>query len=366
MSFNLKSSNSSINSIAKVLNKLKINSNIKASASKKSAILNLQASYNNKENISADLLLNNNKLTANLNDIYNKQIKLYESDSLSEIWNTNSEDGKIIVEEFTNILKTNLKEEYFEKKDVELVINGKKVKTVNHVLHLTSDNIYELENNVIDGIINNKRLLNALSNVTESDENTLISELSETKNSLEKVDYEILSEIYVSGNDNIEKVSLTITGDTKVVVDLTKQTEDTYKITTKEDEEEIYLGTLTVSSDAYKLNINYDGIKINIDVNEDGNYEINIVVPDYEINITNKVNDNKGIMTINAKLDEYKIDLTVTINYEEKDSTFEEYKSNKEEISLEDMTDTDYSTIYQKLYENASIKELIQDIQNMM
>lgn len=367
ISLNLKTNNSDMKALASILNKLKLTVNAEASAKDKKVYASVSAKYNNGNLINGELLVNNNSIYGNVKDLYNRPIKLYEDDALSEIWNvTDTTDYDTIITEMAKIIKSSLKEEYFTKTEEKITVLGSEVTVYNHTLKLNSDQIYDIENALMDGMINDEALLKALANVTEIEMSELKTNLTDAKSSIEKDDRTLESNIYVNKkNDKLEMANIKISGaGVDETLALNKSAEDTFDILVSNTK----VGTFTNTENNMELKLEYEGTTLNFKITKQGNstdITLGAEVEEGTIELVLSDNDGAGTLKLRINVPEADVDLTLNATYKEKDINKVTEFSTANYIKLEDMTENDYNSMMEKLQNNQNLLNLIQDISNL-
>ncbi len=366
LTFSLKSNDSSMKEVANILNKLKISTEVQSDVKNKKMYANLDLSYSNNNLAKGELLLNNNALYANLGELYNKPIKLYENAELSQLWEaTDTKDYELVVNKLTNILKISLKEEWFTRTEEEIDVLGKKVEVYNHTLKLDGDKLYEFANSVIDEMLKDTELLTAISNIADKSVDSIKTTLTDAKSNIKKNNNGLESSIYVNKkNDDLEQANIKLISDgVEATIDLNKTAEDTFDIVINNDK----IGTLTNSDKNLNLNINYDGVNINFEVKEQGNskdinakltYENDTI----ELNLSD--NDGKGTLKVRIASPDDDLDLTINVSYSEKDINKISEFSTSNYVEVDKISETDINGIIEKLQNNNAFTQLVQDLSN--
>ena len=352
--------------VANILNKLKISTEVQSDVKNKKMYANLDLSYSNNNLAKGELLLNNNALYANLGELYNKPIKLYENAELSQLWEaTDTKDYELVVNKLTNILKISLKEEWFTRTEEEIDVLGKKVEVYNHTLKLDGDKLYEFANSVIDEMLKDTELLTAISNIADKSVDSIKTTLTDAKSNIKKNNNGLESSIYVNKkNDDLEQANIKLISDgVEATIDLNKTAEDTFDIVINNDK----IGTLTNSDKNLNLNINYDGVNINFEVKEQGNskdinakltYENDTI----ELNLSD--NDGKGTLKVRIASPDDDLDLTINVSYSEKDINKISEFSTSNYVEVDKISETDINGIIEKLQNNNAFTQLVQDLSN--
>lgn len=361
LSFNLNSSNSEYKEIAKILNNIKFNGSLEKDYKNKKANVNLEMLYNNSSMVNGSIYLNGKDLYAELPTLYDKLIKVPtdETINLDELWNAYDKDNfKTIINELTKIVKNNLKEEYFTSSDEKITVLGKEVNTSKQVLTLTGEDLYNLENSIINDILNNDKLLNSLSKVTNVEVNNLKEELNNIKSELTKEDGKLVVELYL--NKIGQKLEYAVINMDNEKLELSKTGDDTFNILVNNEK----IGSITFTKDEIDLIVDYENNNVNLKFTKDA---LNVTFKTEEGNFSIKLNGNeqKGKVIVNINVPSAKIDLIINIDYENKSIKSIKAKDYSNYVELDKMTEDDYNGIMTKLYENEALVTLIQDISNI-
>ena len=360
-SFNLNSSNTQYRDIAKILNKIKLNASMEEDHKNKKANINLDVLYNNSSMIDANIYLNNKDYYVELPTLYSKLIKLPVDDSinLDQFWNIYNKDNyKTIINELTKIIKNNLKDEYFSSSDEKINVLGKELNVSKQVLTLTGKDIFNMETSIINDLLNNEKLLNALSETANIPVADLKTELNNAKSELTEENGKLTIELYLNKVSQKLEYALFITDTEKL--ELSKTSEDTFNIIYNNEK----LGTISLINKGIDLMLNYENNTINIKFTEN-TIKISIITDEAKININVTENNKKGNAVININILKEKIDLTINLDYELKYINNIKSKDYSNYVEMDKMTEDDYNSIMTKLYENEALVTLIQDISNI-
>lgn len=358
--FNMKTTNSSYNEIANIINKMKLSSSVQSDFGNKKLNANIDVLYNNSSLIDANVYLNNKDMYAELPSLYDKLIKMPLDNELNleDIWNTLDKNSyKTIVNELTNIIKNNLKEEYFSNSVEKITVLNNEVEVSKQVLDLNGKNIVELQTNIINAMLNNDKLLNALSKTTNMTVSDIKLNLNETKKEVQEAEG-FVAEIYLNiKNNKIEYITIK-SGEEKI--ELVKASDDTFNIMLGNNK----VGALTLSNKEVNLNIDYEGTKITYKITNTS-LEINGSFEDVTFSIKLNGNDKKGNLVMNVNSKEEKIDLTINADYEKSSIKSVQEKDYSNYVELDKLTENDMNSIMTKLYENQNLMTLIQDISSL-
>ena len=355
--FNMKTTNSDYTEIANIINKIKLSSKTESDFINKKLNTSIDVLYNNSSIIDANIYLNNKDMYAEIPSLYSKLIKMPLDGELDleQIWNTFDKDSyKTVVNELTNIIKNNLKEEYFSNSVEKITVLNNEVEVNKQVLDLNSKNMVELETNIINAMLNNDKLLNALSKVTNTTVSDIKLNLNETKKEVQEAEGFVV-EIYLNTKNNkIEYVTIK-SGEGKV--ELVKASDNTFNIIVDNNK----VGTLTLSNKEINLNIDYEGTKVTYKITETS-LEMNGSFEGITFSFKLNGNEKKGNFVMNVNSKEEKIDLTINADYETNSIKNVQDKNYSNYVELDKMTEEDMNSIMTKLYENQNLMTLIQDI----
>jgi len=359
VSFELNSDSPEFSEIANILNKLNLKVNMQVDMNSKTANMNLGVLYNKENMVNADLILDSTDVYANLNELYDKKIKI-SADGVEEICGMyDYASYKIIVEEFTNILKNNLKEEYFVSKKETIEVLGKKIKATKHSMTLNGVDIYDLEQRILSEIETKENLMKALVNVSGMTAEEIKDSLATAKEELIVDENKIIVfEIYLNRR-NVEKFS--VKEDEEELLSLNKLKENEFEILIKEDEEIISLGSVILNDDEIKLVIDYEELSITCEKSDTSAY-LKAEAEDNVVEIKTNINDNNvnGYIRIVSTADD--MDLKVNFKNGVKEIDQVDSVNVNNYIELEQMTDDDYTSIMEALYQNNAVMTLMQDV----
>lgn len=366
ITLNVNSTNSEIMQYANILNKSKFNLGVESDIANKIVNINLTADYNNKGNVSGKLYIYDNTIYLDLGDLYDKPIKVYSDPMISELWqNKNNDDIKTIVEEFSKELKNSLKSEYFTKSEETINVMGKDVKTTKHTMTLNSTSLKEIQTSFLINVKNNKKLVSALSNVSNTDKKEIVESIEDSIKNVEELNGSLVTNIYVSNTGKVEQIEVILKDEEEeYIINYNKVAENTYEVVIGE----VKFGTITISNDTYEINYDLDDTSLNIkytNKNNNVNFEFYVTTEDIALNLKLKNDNNKNgslEIKVNSMLIEGEAVMKIDFNQKELNSVSKKDVTNA--INLENMTDEDTNLIMLNLYQNASIAELFKDMMN--
>ena len=344
----------------KILNKTKINMDLEMDQQNQKGNLLYDILYDEKTLLKANLLLNKNEMYCNLDNLYEKDIRLFKGLSDQNIWNDYSKDYKIIIQELKEILKDSLKKEYFSKESVSINIDNHKEKVIKHTLKLTSKDLEDIQKEMLNKIKDNDKLIEALSNISNKSKNSIISKLNEykveptTKNN-------VVSEIYLDTKKELVKMVIKIDED-ELIIEKIKNNE--YIIKSNDNN----IGTFVETEKETKIVLIDEETNTTINIEIGKNKEKNIfnikiaisnVVLSFEINSSkDKVNGE-----INVIVPDYDFDFKINFNMNIKEVSKVEVKDVKNYIDIDEMTDEDFNKITENLINNsAAFNDLMKSI----
>ncbi len=359
ISANMTTSDSSMRSIASLINKMNINMDMEMDYNNKVSNMTYDIKYNNGSLIKADLVLNNGDAFLNLNSLYNKSIKMPADSGLDNIWQAYDFEGyKTIVKEMAGILKTSLKEDYFTTKDVR--INN--VNTRVFVLTLTGKDIYNLELDVLNYMLNDQNLINALNNLVGSDVKEI---LESTKENINETEGTFISEIYVNKTTKkLEKIVLKVDDS---ALEFDKTGEDTFDIVLNSNDNKMIIGNAILKENNTTISLKDTGVDITLELKNENNAQItNLNFEAYgtyfKLNLERQEESGKVGITLS---DDNNNKLTLNVDYTIKDISKVTSKNVSNYVELDKMTDVDYNTIMQNLYNNSTLMSLMQSLMTM-
>ena len=362
-SFNVTGVSSEYQNAANILNKLRLNLDIKTDLNNRIMKTNINTTYNSAKILDIDAFVYDKDLYLSLKDLYSKKI-LVNNVNMTSLWGTNhSGDYKVIIKELGSILKESLNSKYFSTESVNITVNGKSIKATNHKLLLTGKDYSDILNSIYDKIGSNNNLLKAMANVVGISEEEIKENINTSKDGLLDEYPETLEiNTYVRSNV-VEKVE--IKNNANVLV-LERTDNSTYNILDKDTK----VGTIKIESNYIKLVIDYNDNYLELEYNM-GNSD------DYLIKLTFKessISNEEVSLEINKEASEFKIDLNMKgligeksnvafkINLREEKGTKLEKEDIGNYVEIDKLTDKDYEEISTKLMQSEGLLSLVQDI----
>ena len=359
ISANMTTSDSSMRQIASLLNKMNINMDMEMDYNNKVSNMTYDIKYNNGSLIKADLILNNDNAYINLNSLYNKSIKLPSDSGIDNLWQAyDFESYKVVVGEMANILKSSLKEDYFTTKDAK--VNN--VNTKVYILTLTGKDMHNLELDVLNNMLQDEKLINALNSIVGSDVKETIESI---KNNVTEEEGTFVSEIYVNkSTKKLEKVNININGN---ALELNKSDVDKFDIVLNNNDNKVVIGYIIMSDNNFTISLKDTGVDITLETKVENNTEIiNLNFEAYgtyiKLNLERQEESGKAGITLS---DDNNNKLSLNIDYTMKQINKVTSKNVSNYVELDKMTDNDYNTIMQNLYQNSTLMSLMQSLITM-
>ena len=318
LSLNIKSENLESEALD-IINNTKIKGSIYINSKDKYTLINLGATYEDKELLSFDAYYNDNTIYLQEKSIYDKYVSINIPEELqteiNNMYTINEKDINIVKKGIKNALKNALKEETFIKEKVDTNINGKNTKANSLKLIINDENRKEILTKISKYLKDNDEFLDSMSNLTDSTSQEIF-------NSLES---------------------------------LTENYTNTYTTTT------IILYTTGITNELAKVDIKYEQNEKEVSrvVCESDTCDIQIINDGEQMNMNILMNETSSTIKINGKMGEDDVSLTLNLkgNYNKKDAPKINESVNIDEISEEDM-----NTIMTNLGEKEEIKYFIEKI----
>ena len=356
ISLDVKTNDSSMKALTNLLNKMNINMNVEMDYNNKLSNMTYDIKYNNGSLIKADLILNNQNAYLDLNNLYNKTIKLPEDAGFDKLWQAyDIASYKTIVEEMATIIKSSLKEEYFTQKDA----NVNKVKTKVFILTLNSKDIYNLKIDILNNIINDEKLITALNNITGS---SVKETLESIKNNVVESEDTFVSEVYVNkSTKKLEKVNIMINDS---ALELNKSDTDKFDIVLNNNDNKVVIGYVIMSDTNFTILLKDTGVDVSLEFKTENDTQItniNFEVFGTKIKLNLERKEDNGTTSLEFS-DDNNNNLTLNIDYKITSINNVTSKNVSNYIELDKMTENDYNTIMQNLYQNSTLMSLMQSL----
>ncbi len=274
---NLTSNDEELKKLSNIINNFDINYVNEMDYQNKVTNTLFGVSYKNNKIADLNLMIKNNDAFVNLENLFDKVIKI-SNDSIKDIWNLNySQDLLTILENMSKIIKDNLKEDYFTKEKTNILINDKKVDVYNYEMYVSKDELNKLISNIYKSIISNNNLMTALSNISKQSKEVLIEKLE----NVDEVNHDLKINVYLNMKNKIEKIEINAKNSLKIE----KINNNTYEINILENEKNTKIGTFNIIGNTYEFELEIEGVilKGNI-VNKNNKFDFLISI-DYENSI---------------------------------------------------------------------------------
>ena len=362
-SFSISGVDSSYQNIANILNKLRLNLDIKNDLNNKILKTNVKATYNSDKILDIDANVYDKDLYLSLGDLYSKPILVNDAD-MSALWGVNhSGDYKVIINELGTILKESLSSKYFSNESVNVTVNGKNIKATNYKLLLTGKDYSDILNSIYTKMASNENLLNAMANVSGVTIEDLRENINTSKDALlEEYPENLEVNTYVRSNI-VEKVE--IKNNDNVLV-LERIDNNTYNILDKDEK----VGTIQIENNYIRLTVEVAGTYVELEYNM-GNSRSYLIKLTFKESSTSSGEVN---LEINKEESELKINLSAKglvgeksnvafkINLREEKGTKLEKENVSNYVEMDKLTDKDYEEMSTKLMQSEGLLSLVQDI----
>ena len=360
--FDANATRSEFRAIANLLNKISLKGNAEVDKDKKSANVKMNLLYNGSNAINSNMHIRNNDIFVEIPDLYEKNIKVPDVE-IGELWNTlNKEDLKTVINEFSSILKNNLKEEYFTKEETDAEIDGKKVKVSKQIMNLKENDVKVFEESIINDIQKNEKLLNSLANISGQSKEDIKSQIEDEKNNLNSEYSSIKSEMHIN-KSNGELLYFTIISDSENLA-LTRTSENNYDILHNEEK----IGNAVFKDDEFEISAKYDGTNINYRVVTIGkNAEITVKAEMDGILIemlsTGDSSESSGYVRVKSSL--YGIDVKVSFKTKYNSVSSVNSDSITNYVDADKIGEEELGKIMEKIQNNSVMSKMIQDISSL-
>lgn len=318
LSLNIKSENLESEALD-IINNTKIKGSIYINSKDKYTLINLGATYEDKELLSFDAYYNDNTIYLQEKSIYDKYVSINIPEELqteiNNMYTINEKDINIVKKGIKNALKNALKEETFIKEKVDTNINGKNTKANSLKLIINDENRKEILTKISKYLKDNDEFLDSMSNLTDSTSQEIFNSL------------ESLTENYTNTYTT-----------TTIILYTTGITNELAKVDIKSEQNEKEVSRVVCESDTCDIQIINDGEQMNMNI---------------------LMNETSSTIKINGKMGEDDVSLTLNLkeNYNKKGAPKINESVNIDEISEEDM-----NTIMTNLGEKEEIKYFIEKI----
>ena len=318
LSLNIKSENLESEALD-IINNTKIKGSIYINSKDKYTLINLGATYEDKELLSFDAYYNDNTIYLQEKSIYDKYVSINIPEELqteiNNMYTINEKDINIVKKGIKNALKNALKEETFIKEKVDTNINGKSTKANSLKLIINDENRKEILTKISKYLKDNDEFLDSMSNLTDSTSQEIFNSL------------ESLTENYTNTYTT-----------TTVILYTTGITNELAKVDIKSEQNEKEVSRVVCESDTCDIQIINDGEQMNMNI---------------------LMNETSSTIKINGKIG--KDDVSLTLNLKENYNKKGAPKIN-ESVNIDEISEEDMNTIMTNLGEKEEIKYFIEKI----
>lgn len=321
MSLNMVSNDTDVIITNEVIKSIKLNSTTEMDLDKKIINENLKATFAGKEVVSADALIQDEKMYIYLNEIYSKFIEIpeeyMEGEDLSKIFETNADiSEEDLIKDIKKVLLDEINSREFTKETTEL--NGEKVQK--STLRLTPKEVLEITVKMLEKL-NEYQSTDELEELIK-DLKTEIEYSEETEN---YIDISIYTKGLISEFVKADFVLVNVEYDEVIIMEITKNSENETKI---------------------KISLNEYSTKV-----EQADNVIEITISSEE--------DNKGTIKLKMYIEEDAATI-VKIKYEINYDVEIEKRDTANSIVIDDLTDEDYAEINKNIEENEILNSILQ------
>lgn len=259
----LHSKNTQEEKILDIVNNLILSIHYAVDIDNKKINMDLDSQYKNKELLKANLFVENENAYVFLNDLYSKYIQV-PIEGFDEAFATmkNKDDYEIVLKHLKEALNKALKDDYFQKENTTLAIQGKNIKVTENKLILNEKNTKEIAS-ILSVELNNDEFIKSVSKITTNSEEKIkerLNSLQDENKNLNSKNFTI--SIYTKGFQNEfmgiefkdEHDAITILKEKKENYSyLLKTNNETYKgnVEIKTNKKDIYL---KISLDTKEIN----------------------------------------------------------------------------------------------------------------
>ena len=359
--FNLKTNDSSLKDLANIINRLRINIENDIDFSKNYLSSNYNINYNNSSLINVGTIINDKDLLVSLGELYPKKIKISDFNASPIITLAIDDTYSRLVDELSEIIKDSLKENYFSSEKTTITYNNKKVNVTDYKLTLKNEENYELQYNILDGILNNEFITSTFSYILGVDESEIKTYLEEARDQVNPEDYQdvfndntIINEFNVyMDNNKVLKVEI-ISNDNKMEFILDN---DHYNIYLNEEE----AGMLKINNQSISYELNDDLYKLKIDI---GNDNINMEINSEEYTFSFNLKEDEDSITGSLVLSEEDVptELTMSINLKKEKVNNISIEDIKDYVESNSLTEEDYNIISENITKMPGLLSLVSDI----
>lgn len=342
-------------SLMEIINDINIKYDIESSTKDKKTNVNLTAKYKDDDLLTIYGNIIEESTYIKIPTIYDKTIKANEFDAVF----VDNKEILTLMEEFKLIIKNNLKEEYFSKEKDVLKINDKDVYVTKHTLEIKAKELFDLEKKIIDDIKDNDKIITVLADIYGIDKNEMINNLNSYRNELEydeKLNLKV--ELYINiFTKKVERISFV---DEESII-ITKNDKNNYVITNDVNEISNIIGNIKIDDNEFVLSVTYDDVKLDYEVL--GN-DVNVKLGSDGLIIAGNVTNKDGKINVLYELiyeeDGMKFKVSMDGVIEETEEVSD--KIINDYVLMDELTDEDYLSIYENLYSNETLMNLVADV----
>ncbi len=381
----LNSSDVEFADISKLIKNIEINLGLDVDYSSKIINSNVGLKYNSKDALNINAILNDKAMYLGLGNIYDKYIK-QDIEDVENVWNIeekiNFDSIDKATKEILNIIKNNLKDEYFTKEKTTL----NNVEVTKHTM--TISNFKEYITNVANGIKSNNTLMNELKKLTGLTDEEITSNLDNMVEKIEDDSY-IHVEVYLNKKNKVEKIvddshlnlevyinktdMFVLGNDDQLVIE---SSNDRYNVIIKDKDGSLkQFADVKIEDKYFEINYNYEGVSASFIIdfrNNANNIDLKMktvcdsrdeTCEKIELSLSNIGTKNKGDLTLSVKIPSDGIDeLVLKDSYEivlDSPITLPDLSG---AIDYTELTEDDENKILDNVINNEVIAEIIKDL----
>lgn len=369
------------------INKLKVKTEIGYDQKNKQMLITLGALYDNKDIINIGTYATKGKMYYELKNAFDKyiEIPLDNYNAYFEADDVKIEDVKYILSKTKDSIINNLDKNKFKKSNSTIKIDGKDVKTTKVSYGLSEKSFNELLEKAINDLLKDSKYIDTLATISGSSKDEIKDFLQEmlddVKEDIKSGDLEtdevIILSAYVKGITN-ESVGIEIEvkdEDSKIKLsyyknkgseqlDLYEDGKEVASAIVKDDKTVIKFGkdanvvTLTINKKEKDKTTTYDYELTAAGVSINGEFTSKILKEEKDKSYESENKITAKMVSAGMELVTITLNGKLNVKYTDK----LELPDLSNSVSLEDLTESDYNTIMNKLMENENLKQLIEKI----
>lgn len=329
-----------------------------------------------KENISVDLVIDknnsrilkillaviNNKGYLKSEELYNKVLSLGDVDLTEEgielnSINVNYDDIDYVLKSLKNIVIDSLDKDKFDIKNDKITIDSKEYSVKKVLYKLDNDNMKRTSKYVVDKMLQDKKLMEILSDLSGKDVSEVESSLKDGIKEIDSEDYKTIDVVLYATKLN-EVIAGSLIEDSKEYIKF-DNVKNNININFKDEEDEIEI-KVNIKEDIVTINVINAGAEVAklVMTGDDENIKC-----DYEINYQGKISgtlefknvksskdsgSGDFVFTINAGIMGQNINLKLDGNYSVNKGDIETLDPN-ESVDINSLSENDLMSIYAKL-----------------